>query len=53
LEPISLETPVGIEEDSQLGDFIEDAKALAPADVATNHLAPRANPRSAGAPQRT
>jgi len=38
LEPISLETPVGIEEDSQLGDFIEDAKALAPADVATNHL---------------
>jgi len=38
LEPISLETPVGIEEDSHLGDFIEDAKALAPADVATNHL---------------
>jgi len=38
LEPISLETPVGIEEDSHLGDFIEDAKALAPADVATNQL---------------
>lgn len=38
LEPISLETPVGIEEDSHLGDFIEDVKAQAPADVATNHL---------------
>ncbi len=38
LEPISLETPVGVEEDSQLGDFIEDVKAQAPADVATNHL---------------
>ncbi len=38
LEPISLETPVGIEEDSHLGDFIEDSKALAPADVATNQL---------------
>jgi RNA polymerase primary sigma factor len=38
LEPISLETPVGIEEDSLLGDFIEDVKAQAPADVATNHL---------------
>jgi RNA polymerase primary sigma factor len=38
LEPISLETPVGIEEDSHLGDFIEDVKAQAHADVATNHL---------------
>ncbi len=38
LEPISLETPVGVEEDSLLGDFIEDVKAQAPADVATNHL---------------
>jgi RNA polymerase primary sigma factor len=38
LEPISLETPVGIEEDSLLGDFIEDVEAQAPADVATNHL---------------
>lgn len=31
-EPISLETPIGEEEDSSLGDFIEDKKALAPAD---------------------
>ena len=29
-EPVSLEKPVGDEEDSSLGDFIEDTKALAP-----------------------
>lgn len=29
-EPISLETPIGEEEDSQLGDFIEDANAISP-----------------------
>ena len=34
-EPVSLETPIGEEEDSHLGDFIEDDNALAPADVAT------------------
>ena len=33
-EPISLETPIGDEEDSQLGDFIEDTKALAPLEQA-------------------
>jgi RNA polymerase primary sigma factor len=32
-EPISLETPVGEEEDSNLGDFIEDEAAVAPADA--------------------
>ncbi|QGY41159.1 RNA polymerase sigma factor RpoD [Pseudodesulfovibrio cashew] len=31
-EPISLETPIGDEEDSSLGDFIEDKKAAAPAE---------------------
>ena len=31
-EPISLETPIGEEEDSQLGDFIEDKKAEVPQD---------------------
>ncbi len=31
--PISLQTPVGDEEDSQLGDFIEDTSALSPADA--------------------
>jgi len=35
-EPISLETPIGEEEDSSLGDFIEDKKALAPADEVVN-----------------
>ncbi|MBQ5824947.1 MAG: RNA polymerase sigma factor RpoD [Clostridia bacterium] len=38
-EPVSLETPIGEEEDSHLGDFIPDDDALAPADVASNvHL---------------
>ena len=29
-EPISLETPIGDEDDSQLGDFIEDKNAIQP-----------------------
>lgn len=33
-EPVSLETPIGEEEDSHLGDFIEDQEAIAPADAA-------------------
>ncbi|RED11169.1 RNA polymerase sigma factor RpoD [Pontivivens insulae] len=33
-EPISLETPIGDEEDSQLGDFIEDKNAMLPLDAA-------------------
>src|SRR5262249_55554508 len=33
-EPISLETPVGDEEDSHLGDFIEDKNAILPIDAA-------------------
>ena len=33
-EPISLETPIGDEEDSQLGDFIEDSSAILPIDAA-------------------
>ena len=33
-EPISLETPIGYEEDSQLGDFIEDKNAILPLDSA-------------------
>jgi RNA polymerase sigma factor RpoD-like protein len=37
-EPVSLETPIGEEEDSHLGDFIEDQKALAPADAASHQL---------------
>lgn len=34
-EPVSLETPIGEEEDSHLGDFIPDDDVLAPADAAT------------------
>ncbi len=34
-EPVSLETPIGEEEDSQLGDFIEDNAAVAPPDAAS------------------
>ena len=34
-EPISMETPVGDDEDSHLGDFIEDGKVLSPVEAAT------------------
>ena len=37
-EPVSLETPIGEEEDSHLGDFIEDEAALDPADAASMML---------------
>ena len=37
-EPVSLETPIGEEEDSHLGDFIEDRNAPAPADAASFQL---------------
>ena len=37
-EPVSLETPIGEEEDSQLGDFIEDQEAVVPADAASFSL---------------
>ncbi|MCL2669865.1 MAG: RNA polymerase sigma factor RpoD [Syntrophaceae bacterium] len=35
-EPISLETPIGEEEDSHLGDFIEDKKVISPAEATIN-----------------
>jgi len=35
-EPISLETPIGEEEDSHLGDFIEDKRAVSPANAVVN-----------------
>jgi RNA polymerase primary sigma factor len=37
-EPISLETPIGEEEDARLGDFIEDRDAIAPIEAATGQL---------------
>ncbi|EQD23933.1 MAG: hypothetical protein D084_Lepto4C00663G0003, partial [Leptospirillum sp. Group IV 'UBA BS'] len=36
-EPISLETPIGEEEDSHLGDFIEDKKTISPIDSAVRY----------------
>ncbi|MBQ7637556.1 MAG: RNA polymerase sigma factor RpoD [Clostridia bacterium] len=37
-EPVSLETPIGEEEDSHLGDFIPDEDALAPAEAASQSM---------------
>lgn len=37
-DPVSLETPVGEDEDSELGDFIEDAKAESPLDTASQTI---------------
>ena len=37
-DPISLETPVGDEEDSHLGDFIEDRSSIPPADAAAHQI---------------
>ncbi len=37
-EPVSLETPIGEEEDSHLGDFIPDEEALAPAEAASQSM---------------
>ena len=37
-EPVSLETPIGEEEDSSLGDFIEDSSAVAPPEAASDSM---------------
>lgn len=37
-DPVSLETPIGEEEDSHLGDFLEDNTALSPSDVAEGNM---------------
>jgi RNA polymerase primary sigma factor len=37
-EPLSLETPIGEEEDSHLADFIEDQEAISPAEAASNMI---------------
>jgi RNA polymerase primary sigma factor len=37
-EPLSLETPIGEEEDSHLADFVEDQEAMSPAEAAANTL---------------
>ena len=38
MDPVSLETPIGEEEDSHLGDFIQDEQVMVPADAATYTL---------------
>ena len=51
-EPISLETPIGEEEDSHLGDFIEDRNVLSPSDAVINlnlQRADRSGPQDADA----
>ena len=37
-EPVSLETPIGEEEDSHLGDFIKDERSMSPEEYATNEM---------------
>src|SRR5436305_7216304 len=37
-EPLSLETPIGEEEDSHLADFVEDQEAMSPSEAAANML---------------
>lgn len=38
LDPVSLETPIGEEEDSHLGDFLEDKETLSPSEYATSEM---------------
>ncbi|MDE5757989.1 MAG: RNA polymerase sigma factor RpoD, partial [Allobaculum sp.] len=38
LDPVSLETPIGEEDDSHLGDFIEDKTSISPSDYTTSQL---------------
>ena len=45
-EPVSLETPIGEEEDSHLGDFIQDDNVPVPADAAAFTLSKRTAGRS-------
>jgi RNA polymerase primary sigma factor len=42
LDPLSLDSPVGEEDDSNLADFIEDLSVDAPADIATKHMLAKA-----------
>ena len=46
-EPISMETPIGDDDDSHLGDFIEDINNVAPADAAMYSSPARSHQRSA------
>ena len=46
-EPISMETPIGDDEDSHLGDFIEDTSVESPIEAATEHRPARDRARCA------
>ena len=37
-DPVSLETPIGEEDDSHLGDFVKDVNAMTPEEYATNEI---------------
>ena len=52
-EPVSLETPIGEEEDSHLGDFIQDDNVPVPAEAAAFTLVKRAAGRSSWNSDRT
>ena len=45
-QPVSLEKPVGEEDDSALGDFIEDVSAESPFEIASEALRGRTSPRA-------
>jgi RNA polymerase primary sigma factor len=47
-DPLSLDSPVGEEDDTNLGDFIEDAGAEEPAEMATRHMLTRAVEQALG-----
>ncbi len=51
-EPISLETPIGDEEDSHLGDFIEDKNAVLPIDAGRSWELTRYHDAGFGEPDR-
>ena len=51
-EPVSLETPVGEEDDSLLGDFVEDPNVIAPATAAARALLSRSDRRGVAGAQR-
>ena len=46
-EPVSLETPIGDDEESSLGDFVEDRQSISPADAAMALVARGADPQGA------
>ena len=52
-QPISLEKPIGEEEESELGDFVEDQTAESPFELASENLRKRERPPRAGGAARS